>query len=211
MIRAVIFDMDDTLIETQRAKFAAHQYTAKHFYNLELTIEELQLHWGKPFDRMLLDLYQHIDSYDNLLSNYLSTAGEFPISAYPGALATVTNLSRSHLLGLVTAANHQLTHLAMADAQIPISLFSYVQTCDDTPFHKPDPQVFSNLLLYCGERGISRDEVLYIGDKLDDYQASLGAGLNFLAIAGHTTSLADFASAGAKTIGDLSEISSYLN
>lgn len=211
MFRAVIFDMDDTLIKTREAKFEAHKHTGKKFYNLDFTDEYLSSHWGKPFKRMLVDTYQNVDTYENLLSNYRSVSVKHPISPYDGAVELVAKLTKSHSLGLLTAANEELTVAALAESGIDATHFHYLQTSDDTVHHKPDPRVFSPILEYFGQLGIDRTEILYVGDKLDDMQASRGAGIEFLAVADHTTPAIEFVQAGAKYITEFSKLTAYLS
>jgi beta-phosphoglucomutase-like phosphatase (HAD superfamily) len=48
MFKAVLFDMDDTLIQTKVAKYGAHKHTAKHFYNRVL--EDSDIDFGVLFN-----------------------------------------------------------------------------------------------------------------------------------------------------------------
>ena len=179
--------MDDTLIETKKAKYKAHKHAAKKFYNYDLKDAELNALWGKPFPLLVEGLYGQFVPVEKAIENYYLIGHEFPIDAYQGALELLTTLSHTHLLGLVTAANGPLMISALGDAEIPISLFEYVQSSDDTPAHKPDPEVFAPSLEYFGRKGIKSEEILYVGDAISDLQAAHGAGIGFVGIAGHTT------------------------
>ncbi len=52
-IKAILFDHDDTLVQTIKSKWAQHKYIAKTFYHKNLKDEELRLHWGKPFTELV--------------------------------------------------------------------------------------------------------------------------------------------------------------
>lgn len=202
--------MDDTLIQTRLAKYAAHKHAAKKFYNLVLTDEDIDKHWGKPFEEMVAGIYGNIDKLENILNNYYTITSDFPIPPYPETHAVVAELCRRLPLGIVTAANRRLTHAALEEAGVDQGSFLYIQTADDTEVHKPDPRVFDPICRYFSDRGIVRNELLYIGDALTDFQAAGMAGIQFLAIAGHTTAKDVFRAAGGRAIDNLQEIHTYL-
>jgi beta-phosphoglucomutase-like phosphatase (HAD superfamily) len=51
--KAVLFDFDDTLVESRRMKWDHHKFAAKYFYNLDLTDDDIKEHWGKPMAELL--------------------------------------------------------------------------------------------------------------------------------------------------------------
>ncbi|GCE30103.1 hypothetical protein KDA_55870 [Dictyobacter alpinus] len=65
--KAVLFDLDDTLLKTATIKWAHHKAVAKQFYNIDLTDEVLAKHWGMPFEPMIAILYQRADTPENML------------------------------------------------------------------------------------------------------------------------------------------------
>jgi HAD superfamily hydrolase (TIGR01549 family) len=206
MYKAVIFDMDDTLIKTRVAKYRAHKHAAKYFYDLAITDEDLNQHWGKPFEVMVGDLYKNVEPTEQIIEKYYSISGQFPISAYPGAREIVSTLGERLPIGLLTAANQKLMLAALRDAKIDVGVFQYVQTSEYTDFHKPDPRVFEPAIQYLGIKQIKKEEIMYVGDSLDDYVAATKAGLGFVGIHDHTNKKEIFDRAGVDSIGEFGEL-----
>ena len=76
--RAVLFDLDDTLLKTYQVKWAQHQAVAQKFYNLVLTEETLREHWGKSHLTMMAAYYQNSDTPENMVKANLSLEAGFP-------------------------------------------------------------------------------------------------------------------------------------
>jgi HAD superfamily hydrolase (TIGR01549 family) len=75
-------------------------------------------------------------------------------------------------VGIVTAnGKHNLEH-DLIITQIPKDIFDYIQTEEDTIFHKPDGHVFRPVHEYIDELNIYPHEVLYVGDSMQDFKAA---------------------------------------
>ena len=95
-------------------------------------------------------------------------------------------------IGLVTATTLSNLENDFTTLHISKQLFDYIQTEEDTIYHKPDSRVFEPALKWLAQEGISPNEILYVGDSLNDMKAALGAGLQFLGVHTGLTSQADF-------------------
>src|SRR3990167_3035233 len=84
-IKAVIFDFDDTLVESRVLIWAQHKFVAKKFYNIILSDEELRKHWGKPIDLLITTLYKNSDTLENMYKAIFSVREDFLKQAYAGA------------------------------------------------------------------------------------------------------------------------------
>lgn len=210
MIKAIVFDMDDTLVRTSEIKYKAHKHTAKKFYNLDFTDTYIRSHWGKPFNKMMEEMYGPVDSVEKIIANFYQETDKFPNAAYDDAKTIVKKLAKTRRLGILTAVNTYLMQGALADAGYDLQLFTYIQTSDDTTIHKPDPGVFLPTIKHFQSLGITKEEMLYVGDSVSDFQASSGAGIAFIGIAGRTTTKEVFDRHGAKTITDFTKLEAYL-
>ncbi len=210
MIKAIIFDLDDTLIQTSKAKYSAIKHAAKTFYDLEINDQEIKSHWGKPFELFMKDLFGGIDETEKIISNYYSIRNDFPTPSYPGTHEALAKLKNSFQLGIVTAATRHMTIEDLGIAKLDHTIFDYIQTSEDTNSHKPDPKVFLPIVAKFQDRGIANTELLYVGDSLNDYYAASGAQIKFVGIADRTTPRDDFHINKVKVIKEIEELESFV-
>ncbi len=182
MIKAILFDFDDTLVQTKKSKWAALKETAKRHYDLKITDQDLQQFWGQPYQSMILGVFKNIDTFDNIAKHYLKVTQEFPMEEYPQAAKTINQLIRQLPTGIVTASNRQLVVSDLNKLGFHTNKLFHLQTADDTKHHKPDPKVFEALLSKLKKLNILPLEVTYVGDSTKDQIASQKAGLNFIGI-----------------------------
>lgn len=210
MIRALLFDFDDTLVMTRKTKGEALKELARLRFNKELTDEDLDRHWGAPYQEFLSKLFdispKQIMDY---LEDYRRLSQKFPQKTYPDTHKTLAKLLPHYFLGIISATSRYALQNQMQDLKIPMDKFSLLQTADDTKIHKPDPRVFDPALKLLGRKGLNRHEILYVGDSLRDWRAARDAGLHFLGLADNTTPRQAFQQEGATVINSLTELTSY--
>lgn len=205
-IKMILFDHDDTLVSTLKAKWAQHKYIAQMFYGKKLKNEELRLHWGKPLTLLLKLLYE-TDHIDIAMSYNIATRSKFPKTLFKDTISTLSTLhGLGKKLGLVTATTCSSLEYDLKTLRIPSELFDYIQTEDDTVFHKPDSRVFDPALLWAAKQGIQPHEVLYVGDHLNDMFAARGAGIGFIGVGTGLISTEEFKEHQAKGISHLSDL-----
>ncbi|MBY0376557.1 HAD family hydrolase [Patescibacteria group bacterium] len=199
--KAVIFDFDDTLVASREIKFAHHKHVAKNFYKIDLTDEDIRKHWGKPLHKLVGELYQNADTIDNMYSALISTRENFLKTEYPGASeAVVQLLDKGIEVGILTATSKNFLVEDLKRMSFPHERMLEIQGAEETEYHKPDPKVFIPILEKFTRHNIKHNEIVYVGDSVDDFHASLGAGIDFIAI---TTGLYDkefFHNLGVKNI-----------
>lgn len=201
--KAVIFDFDDTLVESRAQKWAQHTHVAKKFYNLDLTEDKIREHWGKPLDILVGELYSHSDSLENMFKALGSTRGGYLKKIYPESLNTIeTLLGNDVKVGILSAVTRDFLIEDLGSFGFPIERFAIIQSADETKVHKPDPDVFIPLLTQLKEEGIKGTEIVYVGDALRDLEAAHGAGIDFIGVTTGLYSEKDFKKAGAKVVID---------
>ncbi len=205
-IKVILFDHDDTLVGTIEPKWAAHKHIAKTLYNKELTDDEIRMHWGKPLRTFLGLIYGDNDT-DRALAREAATHNDFPKILLEDTLPVLEYLHNSgKRLGVITATSRQSFEHDISTLGIDISLFGYVQTQDDTKYHKPDPKVFERTLKWLDKNHIGKKEVLYIGDGLHDMHAALGASFEFIGTGTGLVTTEEFHNNGVQAVTRLSEL-----
>lgn len=210
MIKAILFDFDDTLVNTLETKTQALKLTGKKYYGLDLTEEEIRKVWGKPFTQLMKELFKNAEEVGKIIEKYTIERDNFPASSYKDVVKTLKILSKKYLLGLITSHAKSYINKDLKTAGIPKQLFFVVQTEEETAVHKPNPKVFDSVLKLLKKRNINKSQILYVGDTLYDYYAARDAGINFYGLPDRTTPKRKFQAEGARTINTLAELTSVL-
>ena len=181
-IKAVLFDHDDTLVATIQAKWAQHKYIAKTFYNKHLTDEEIRIHWGKPLTVLITHLYE-TENVAMAMSYNIAARQDFPKSLFDDSIETISSFRKAGVkVGFVTATTRSSLENDFRTLHISENLFDYIQTEEDTKYHKPDFRVFEPTIEWLAEQGIKPCEVVYVGDSLKDMEAAVGAEFHFIGV-----------------------------
>jgi len=208
--KAVIFDFDDTLVESRLLKWAQHKHVAKKFYNLDLTDEDIREHWGKPLDALIYELYRKSDTVEEMHKKLSSVTHGYMKKVYDGSPDVMKKLRENNIeIGVVSATNKNYLIEDLVRLEFPVDEMFIMQGSDEVSAHKPDPGVFVPALKKLKEKGITKEEIVYVGDSLDDIRAAHGAGINFIALTTGLYTEEDFRNAGAKVI--LSKIGELLD
>lgn len=210
--RAVIFDLDDTLLCSVKAKWAQHQALASERYDLVITEETLLTHWGKRFDVMIAAIYGDVDTVENIKQGLMENDHRFPKTELAGT-AEVTRrvLSAGREVGIVTSAPGFHARADLQRLGFPHDQFFLVQGEGDSEFHKPHPDVFKPALELLMQKGIDRGQVLYVGDLLIDHQTAINAGVDFVAVTTGIAVAEDFHGAGVvNVLAGLDELAQML-
>lgn len=206
MIKAVIFDLDDTLLKTKQCKYQAIKHAGTKFYGQTITDKSITHHWGKPFVQFMELVYGNVEDVDQIIAKYKSIVQQFKNEAYPDTLPVLLALFPLYKVCILSSAAQSLVVYDLETAGLPVVQFTYIQSAEDTNVHKPDPQVFAPTIDVLSPHHIVPTEMLYVGDMISDFQAATGARLQFRGIIDRSTSQVEFEQAGAKTIASLTEL-----
>lgn len=172
----MVFDVDGTLIDSGEADVRGLQDTLEQLTGVVTPLEELHFSLGIPGKDALRIL--GIEDIDAVEEQWIQNNLRYwdAITLFDGMKETLETLfARGIRLGVATSRTHR-----EFDADFPrygvARLFGPMICADDTTSHKPEP---GPLLRYLELTGARPEEVLYVGDTINDSLCAQRAGVDF--------------------------------
>ncbi|WP_213421341.1 HAD family hydrolase [Bhargavaea massiliensis] len=176
MYKTIIFDVDGTLIDTEKAVLGSLQKMLKEEYGKQMPLEELTFVLGIPGSSSLPQLGIGDINHANQRWNHFMKDFYQEIKVFDGMKEVLGTLEdRDLVLGIVTSKTNQ----EIIDDFEPFGLSGYMThtvSADDTEKHKPDPDP---LLKFLEISGADPKTAIYIGDTVYDYACARDAGIDF--------------------------------
>ena len=173
----VIFDLDDTLIESFPQYVRMHQRIAEElgwWVPERADLVEYATTWEETLRGLWPDR-----SLDPFIDRYHEVADEYVYPAVPGAIEALHELrDHGHPLWIVTKRSSRRLAQRMGQAKLDPDLFEGIFALEHQPISKPDPRCFEPVW----GAGAKRNGAVYIGDREDDRLAAHSAGLRFAAV-----------------------------
>jgi HAD superfamily hydrolase (TIGR01549 family) len=176
MYKYLIFDIDGTIIDTEKAVIGSLQKLLKLETGIDYPSDELSFVLGIPGAAALKQL--DIADTEKACQKWNEYLKEFyhHIRVFPDLEEIIKLLHELQIkTGIVTSKTKQ----ELIDDFYPFGLydyFDYIVCADDTNRHKPDPEP----IVKCLELAkASPAETIYIGDTNYDMQSAHNAGVDF--------------------------------
>jgi HAD superfamily hydrolase (TIGR01509 family) len=201
MLRALIFDFDGTILDTESADYACwRQIYEDHGCELKLDL----------WQRVVGTAYDEFDPYDHLADLSGRTVDRAVIKAshraqfhpmvndqpaMPGVREVIGEALDSGLQLAVASSSERewvVRHLECRDL---LGCFHAICTASDVKRIKPAPDLY---LLALERLGVTPEETLAIEDSVNGMNAALAAGLRVIAVPNAVTRTMDFARACAR-------------
>ncbi len=178
MIKAIIFDVDNTLINAGNISAKAYLSTAKELGLKQVPIRKIKSFFGIPSHIIIKKLWPKIDvkKFQKIKHKKILSKKVKEIS---GAKNIVKQLYGKYKLGLLSSKTKVLMYPHLRQINLSTKYFQFIHSADDVKFHKPNPKVFSKAL---NKLKLKRNEILYVGDSIYDFIAAKKAKLNFTAV-----------------------------
>ena len=174
MIKAVFFDYDGTLVDTNNLIIQSYKYTYKKNLGFEAQEEDIVKNFGIPLLTVLRQ--QAEDKFEELHSSYNSyyeSKHNEMVKVYDGVQETLKGLrDRGIMTGIVSSKKKLWLERGMELLGLE-GLFDVVIGCEDTQKNKPDPEP---IIKACEVIKIKPDEVLMVGDSNFDIECGKNAG-----------------------------------
>jgi phosphoglycolate phosphatase len=182
----LIFDLDDTLIESFPEYVRMHQRIAGELGWPVPSASDL-VHYGPTWEDTLARLWPNTE-LDPFFSRYEQVADEHRYAAIPGVPEMLVRLrERGHSLWIVTKRSRARLVQRMDQAGLERELFAGIFAFEDQPIAKPHPRCFEPVWTTLGDGWDTlgtdgRERALYVGDREDDHIAARAAGLGFVGV-----------------------------
>lgn len=185
MLRAVLFDMDGTLLDTApdfvavcQAMLVAHGRAPID----DQRIQDVVSGGARAMVAATFDMDPEAPGFETLRQEFLDRYQEHCAvftRPYDGMAELLESIEHSRLIwGVVT--NKPVRFAAPIMEQLGLAERSAVLVCPDhVTKSKPDPEM---LLLACSQLNIDPSEVLFIGDDLRDIESGRAAGTKTAAV-----------------------------
>ena len=208
MVRAVIFDMDGVLVETEEYYFNRRMAFLKE-KNIEPLSKKMEDYIGLDnksiWDRLLGDVPLREDLYEEYVSFRENNPTEFQVLLRKDVPDVFERLTESGVRIAIASSSERPDIERMLDQ---CSLHKYIDcylSGEDCRKTKPDPEVYLKTL---NELALPKEECVVVEDSTVGIQAAKGAGLFVFAMDPGTHSMDQ--SGADRKINSLSEIFAHL-
>ena len=182
--KAVIFDVDGTLIDTNDLHSAAWVETFGHF-GVEVDLNDVRHEMGKGGDQLMPCFLPRTwssgwDATSNASGWTCSSANTCPRRAFPGVRALFERIrADGHRIVLASSSKAQEVEHYKSLANVA-DLIDGATSADDAEHSKPYPDIFRAALKRL--HPLRREEAVVVGDSPCDAEAARGADLRMVGV-----------------------------
>jgi len=209
--KAIIFDLDGTLINSLPYHFLAFKYMMQE-HGFKVTDRYLKKVIGLPTELILKDLKKKYGFKENIHDlreerryHYFKSIGNHDIT-FLGVNKTLKELKKKYKIAIATGSSKiTFSHSTSPDFQ---KMFDIIVTIMDTQRGKPYPDP---LLLASRKLGVRPSDCLMVGDSVFDALAAKRAKMNFIGVTTGFTKSSELKKIGAvRIIGSIKELKKVL-
>lgn len=171
----VVFDIDGTLIDSEKAVLKSLQKTILEVKGINMNLSDLKFALGIPGRDALLKLnIDNLEQVENIWNEYYNDYLD-DIKLFNGIREVIEELkSKSIKLGIITSKTRKEYETDFMRFELD-DYFDVVICADDTLKHKPDGEPMEKYLKIANAK---KDETIYIGDSVYDMQCARNAGVD---------------------------------
>ncbi len=179
MIKAVLFDFDGTLINTNDLIFKSYEIAFREVFNRKIEMNEILTLYGKPLYPSLMKYGEEGERLYCIYREFNETHHDELAKPFPGVFDGIKQLAKSgYKLGIVTSKRPPLVKRGLEILKLT-NMFDIIITPEDTKETKPHPEP---ILLGCKKLNILPENAIYVGDSIFDLEAGQAAGTQLCAV-----------------------------
>jgi len=175
-VKAVIFDFDGTVADTNQLVIDSWQHTYKTINGEPHPVEKIVRTFGEPLRESMIKAFPDCDADEaiEIYRDYQLNRDDRELYLFPGIRELLEGLrERGYRVGIVTSRTRDTTLRGLRSFGIEHLIDSLV-TCNDTTRHKPDPEP---ALIGLKELAVKADEAVFVGDTMFDMGCAHNAGI----------------------------------
>lgn len=182
-LRAVLIDLDGTLVDSLNVYDKVFREVLKKYYNIEISEESLDKNGSPPevIYRRILSKYNLENNLQDIfnklheeLKNHLDE-----IKINKGGIELLNYLKEKNIkIGLVTSSRKEIVELILDNLKIK-NIFDIIITGSDVKNQKPDPEPY---ILAIRSLKVLPDEALAIEDSIYGILSAKRAGINVIGV-----------------------------
>jgi pyrophosphatase PpaX len=199
MMKAVIFDVDGVLIDSNKIIVEAYQKTAEKLGLRIPSPHEIVDLMGRPLAEIVRTLWAksdaklYMEEYRNLFMDETLV-----IPAIEGAVKAVSVMRESGFkFGVLSGKMLFFIKKHLREAGFNINWFETIVSFETTKKHKPHPEP---LLCAINQLGVKTEETVYVGDSVSDYECAKNAKVKYFAVLTGSLKREDLEKLGVKNI-----------
>jgi AHBA synthesis associated protein len=177
-LRAILFDLDGTLLDSFESHLAIYRSTLAAF-GIDLSAAAFREHYSPDWNDFYRRVGLAVEHWDAASVSWLREASAHRPRPFPGVVATLRRLRARFQLGLVTSGSRSRVEADLERCGI-VSFLAVIVTADDVKKPKPAPEGLHTALR---SLGIPARQALYVGDTEPDYEFARAAGVEFVGVA----------------------------
>lgn len=212
-VKAIIWDMDGVLIDSEDMHPVVESKTAQHF-GMNFSPEKVrELYLGTQLEKEFDDMINRSGRFDVTYEQMRKVRDEFlreylkkGVYAIPFAKEVVEQLSPKYKMALVSSSERFWGEDALKKLKL-LEYFDVVIFGEDVKNHKPHPEPF---LKVAESLGLNPSEIVVVEDSEFGFKAAKNAGMYLIAKKGDHNKSKDFSLADF-IVEDLREIPGILN
>jgi len=199
MTKAIVFDVDGVLIDSNKIIVEAYKKTAKDLGLQIPSLHEVVDLMGRPLVEVVRTLWPE-SNVELYMKEYrrLFMDENLLIPAIEGAVDAVSELGETGIkIGLLSGKTTFFIEKHLREAGFNINWFEVIVSFETTKKHKPDPEP---LLYAINQLGVKPEEAVYVGDAISDYECARNAKVEYFAVLTGSLRREDLEKLGVKNI-----------
>lgn len=209
-LKAMIFDVDGVLIDSNQFIVKAYQETAKKIGTRIPSSKEILDLFGRPLEEIVRTLWPNIDPETHIKEHRkMFMDPNLVIPGIDGAVDAVRKIKNSGFkLGLISGKIMFFIKKHLEDVGFDIGWFEAIGSFEATTKHKPNPEP---LFYVMDKLNVKPEETLYVGDAISDYECAKNANVEYVAVLTGCLNREELEKLGIKNIiSSVSELPKFL-